>query len=406
MKEKNRYDHALWRIMEQMLEVESMEDALSGSLDIIMDTIGSEAGAVWLLDPQTNRLYPMFHRGPVDISGISIENGSGIEGVVTRTGKSVIIADTHSDARYDGSIFDDQGMDTKTMLCVPLSDPEKTIGCVQLINLKNGGQFDQDQLQLCERMASLAAITIAEKGLSIGDAEEKDILVSLSDVTKEFESGGETVKILKGINLNVYQGELLVVLGESGCGKSTMMNIIGGMDSLTNGTLMIEGKDYSHPSEAELTMYRRNYIGFVFQSYNLMPNLSAIDNVRFIAEICPDPLTPEEAIGLVGLTSRADNFPAQMSGGQQQRVAIARALVKNPKLILADEPTAALDYETSIEVLEAFERAVKTKHTTVIMITHNPEIGKMADRVVKLRSGRVFSIKKNAKPLKAAELEW
>ncbi|MBQ3865621.1 MAG: ABC transporter ATP-binding protein [Clostridia bacterium] len=255
-------------------------------------------------------------------------------------------------------------------------------------------------------MASLAAITIAEKGLTVGEAEDKEVLISLQNVTKEFRVPGRVSQVLKGINLNVYKGEFLVVLGESGCGKSTMMNIIGGMDYLTNGKLIVEGKDYSHPTDEELTLFRREYIGFIFQSYNLMPNLSAIDNVRFIAEICRDPMPPEEAIAKVGLGEKANRFPSQMSGGQQQRVAIARAIVKRPKLILADEPTAALDYETSIEVLSVIEEIVKNEQTTVIMITHNPEIGKMADRVVKLKNGRVFSIKHNASPLKAKELEW
>lgn len=291
------------------------------------------------------------------------------------------------------------------MLCVALNDMKKVIGCIQLIN-KRGGAYDREEIQLCERMASLAAITIDEKGLLISDSEDREILVTLENVTKEFRFPGHVSHVLKGINLNIYKGEFLVVLGESGCGKSTMMNIIGGMDYLTEGKLTVEGADYSHPTDAELTMYRRKYIGFIFQSYNLMPNLSALDNVRFIAELCDDPMSPNEALARVGLAEKGGSFPAQMSGGQQQRVAIARALVKRPKLILADEPTAALDYETSIEVLSAIEEMVKTEKSTVVMITHNPEIGKMADRVVKMKNGRVFSIKRNAKPLKATDLEW
>ncbi|MCR5843434.1 MAG: ABC transporter ATP-binding protein [Oscillospiraceae bacterium] len=212
--------------------------------------------------------------------------------------------------------------------------------------------------------------------------------------------------MLKGINLDIYKNELVIVLGESGCGKSTMVNIIGGMDNLTDGELIIEGKDFSHPTEAELTQYRREYLGFVFQSYNLMPNLTAQENVQFIAEIATDPMTAEEAIAKVGLTDRADNFPAGLSGGQQQRVAIARAIVKRPAIIFADEPTAALDYETSIEVLSVLEEIMKEQGTTVVMITHNAEIAKMANRVVKLKNGLVSSIKINLHPLSAAELSW
>ena len=401
-----RFVQATWQIMEQLLNVDDLSEALAGSLEIILKELNSEAGALWVLDEKTDRLHPVYHVGPCDISGISIENGIGIEGTVTKTGKSVRIEDASSDPRYEGSIYDDQGLAVRSMLCVALSGQEKRIGCIQLINKKDGSAYDAEEQRLAERMAALAAMTIEEKGLLASECEEKEVLISLQNVIKDFRNPGNTIRVLKGINLDIYKGEFLVVLGESGCGKSTMMNIIGGMDYLTEGTLLVEGKDYSHPTDRELTEYRRHYIGFIFQSYNLMPNLSALDNVRFIAEISDSPMAPEEALSRVGLSGKGGSFPAQMSGGQQQRVSIARALVKNPKLILADEPTAALDYETSIEVLQTIEEIVKEKNTTVIMITHNPEIGKMADRVVKIRSGRVFSIKKNAHPLKASQLEW
>ncbi|MBR6101866.1 MAG: ATP-binding cassette domain-containing protein [Ruminococcus sp.] len=406
MAETNRFTKATWDIMEQLLNVPDLETALSGSLEIIVETLNSEAGAIWLLDRNTDRLTPMFHIGPADISNISVENGLGIEGLVTKTGESVIISDAASDSRFDGSVFDDNGLTAKTMLCVPLNNLHEVIGCVQIVNKKGGGSFDEEELALCEHMASLAAITIDEKGFSIDLGEQKDVLASLRGVTKEFNTGGGVLKVLKGINLDIYKNEFVVVLGESGCGKSTMMNIVGGMDFLTEGSLTIEGKDFSHPSDAELTKYRRQYIGFIFQSYNLMPNLTALENVQFIAELVDDPMSSEDAIASVNMTQRANNYPGQMSGGQQQRVSIARALVKRPKLILADEPTAALDYTTSIEVLTAIEDVVKKQGTTVLMITHNVEIAKMADRVVKVRSGRIASIKKNMHPLHASELVW
>ncbi|MCR4804044.1 MAG: ABC transporter ATP-binding protein [Clostridia bacterium] len=262
MAEEKRFTRATWQIMEQILEVDNLEDALAGSLEIIVETLCSEAGAIWFLDTKTDRLSPLFHIGPVGISNITVENGLGIEGVVTKTGKSI------------------------------------------------------------------------------------------------------------------------------------MMNIVGGMDFLTDGQLLIEGKDFSHPSEAELTKFRREYVGFIFQAYNLMPNLTALENVEFIAELVDDPMSSEEAIAKVKLSERANNYPGQMSGGQQQRVSIARAIVKRPKLILADEPTAALDYTTSIEVLSVIEDIVRNQGTTVMMVTHNVEIAKMADRVVKVRNGRIASIKK------------
>ena len=406
MAEEKRFAKATWQIMEQLLEVESLDDALSGSLEIIVNTLNSEAGAIWLLDPKTDRLSPLFHIGPADVSNITVENGLGIEGIVTKTGKSVMVTDAASDARFDGTVFDDNGLVTKTMICVPLNNLHDVIGCVQIVNKKDGSLYDEEELQLCERMAALAAITIDEKGLIVDLGEQKEILATLKNVTKEFPSGDGVLKVLKGINLDIYKNEFVVVLGESGCGKSTMMNIVGGMDFLTDGTLTIEGKDFSHPTDAELTKYRREYIGFIFQAYNLMPNLTALENVQFIAELVKDPMDAAEAINKVGLSARANNYPGQMSGGQQQRVSIARAIVKKPKLILADEPTAALDYTTSIEVLSVIEDIVKNQGATVMMVTHNVEIAKMADRVVKVRGGRIASIKKNLHPVHAQELVW
>ena len=406
MIQEKRLMKATWQIMEQLLEVDRIDEALSGSLDIIVNTLESEAGAIWILDENTNRLIPMFYIGAADISGVSVENGIGIEGAVTGTGKSVIVSDAANDPRFDGYVFDDYGLVTKSMICVPLNNLHDVIGCVEIVNKKDGTLYDAEELKICERMAALAAITIEEKGLFIDAGEKKEVLATLRNVTKEYPSGDGKVQVLKGINLDIYKNEFVVVLGESGCGKSTMMNIIGGMDSLTDGVITVEGRDLSHPTEAELTRYRREFVGFIFQSYNLMPNLTAIENVRFIAEIVNDPMPSEEAIEKVRLTDRANNFPGQMSGGQEQRVSIARAIVKRPKLILADEPTAALDHSTSIEVLSVIEDIVKNQGATVLMVTHNSEIAKMADRVVKLRGGRIASIRKNVHPLHAEELVW
>ena len=406
MTEDKRLARASYEIMEQLLEVDQLEEALAGSLEIIVRTLDCEAGVIWYLDPKTGRLSPLFHIGPSDISDISIENGVGVEGVVTSTGKSALIADAASDPRFEGTVFDESGFTAKSMICVPLNNLHDVIGCVQLINKKDGGSFGEGELRICERMAALAAIVIEEKGLSVDHGGEKEIMISLRGVTKEFPAGDGVVQVLKGINLDIYKNEFLVVLGESGCGKSTMVNIIGGMDSLTDGQLLIDGKDFSHPTSRELTDFRREYLGFVFQSYNLMPNLTAQENVQFIADLAEDPMSAEEAIARVGLSDRADNFPAALSGGQQQRVAIARAIVKRPRIIFADEPTAALDYQTSIEVLSIFDEIRKDRGTTVVMITHNPEIAKMANRVVKIKNGRVGSIRTNLHPLRAEELVW
>lgn len=406
MKDNKRFINATWEIMQGILEEDNLEEALSHSLEILIGVLRAEAGVIWILSKSKTRLIPMFHQGPADLSGVTIENGKGLESQVITTGESVVIRDPDENEAFEGTVFDGGGFETQTMICVPLKSFEETYGCIQIINKKDGESFDEEDLQLCERMAAISALTIGEKGLSIEEEESREVLVSLREVIKEFENPGRISRVLKGINLDVYKGEMAVILGESGCGKSTMMNIIGGMDLLTDGQLLVEGVDYSHPTDKELTLYRRHYIGFIFQSFNLMPNLTAEENVKFIAEISENPMDPKDALAQVGLAEKANSFPAALSGGQQQRVAVARALVKNPKLILADEPTAALDHETSIEVLTAIEEIVKEKNTTVLMVTHNPEIGKMADRVIKLRNGRVYSIKRNLNPLPAKDLVW
>jgi len=203
----------------------------------------------------------------------------------------------------------------------------------------------------------------------------------------------------------VYEGELLVLLGESGCGKSTVLNIIGGLDQLTSGSFKFRDQNFSRADEKPLTDYRREHIGFVFQSYHLMPNLTAKQNLQFIAELKEDSEDADKLLELVGLSERKTNYPSQMSGGQQQRVSIARALVKKPHLVLADEPTAALDCATSIEVLEVIEQ-VAAAGVSVMMVTHNEEITKMANRVIRMRNGKIDEIKINRYPCKPSELVW
>lgn len=404
---KNTKQTALiYRVMMSLLDVEQLDEALSGTLDIILESLSCELGAVWLLDEESGMLKCVISAGEFDLTEISVENGIGAEGIATLTGQSVSKPAIEGAISADGCIFDDVGVKTRTLLCVPLNTTKKYIGCIAVANKTSGEFYTAEELDLLEKTAALAALTIEEKGLVLPNHIHGRTIISLRDIRKDYPSGDTVLHVLKGINLDIYENEFVVVLGESGCGKSTMMNIIGGMDYPTSGTLIVEGKDFSRPTEKQLTDYRRDYLGFIFQSYNLMPNLTARENIRFIAEITKDPLPVDEAIRLVGLEERAGNYPSQMSGGQQQRVSIARALVKNPKMILADEPTAALDFQTGQEVLRVIERIVKEKGTTVIMITHNVEIAKMAHRVVKLRNGQISSIKTNLSPLSADEISW
>jgi ABC-type lipoprotein export system ATPase subunit len=249
-------------------------------------------------------------------------------------------------------------------------------------------------------------------GMTIADTERLQpawtpgiSIMEARGVTREFQNGDVVTKVLKGVNLDVFEGEFLVLLGESGCGKSTLLNILGGMDHPTAGSFEVFGEEYAHATQAQLTDYRRDNIGFIFQSYNLMPNLNAQQNLELIASLVPNPMDAVEALRIVNLAGREHNYPSMMSGGQQQRVSIARALMKRPSIIMADEPTAALDYTTSIEVLSVMERII-AEGTTMIMVTHNEEICRMADRVVRMRNGRMDEVTVNRRKAHATDLVW
>ena len=225
-------------------------------------------------------------------------------------------------------------------------------------------------------------------------------------LTKVYHMGEVDVHALRGVDLELIAGELMVLLGPSGSGKSTLLNILGGLDTPTDGTVHYRDRDLTHADERQLTDYRRHHVGFVFQFYNLMPSLTARENVQAVTEIVRNPMTPEEALALVHLQDRMDHFPAQLSGGEQQRVAIARAIAKNPSVLLCDEPTGALDSETGVLVLEALERANQQLGTTTALITHNADIGGMADRVVHIMDGRISSVQRNTTRKRASELTW
>lgn len=233
-----------------------------------------------------------------------------------------------------------------------------------------------------------------------------DDYVVFDNVRKVYHVGEVDIEALKNATFTVKKGELVVIVGESGSGKTTMLNILGGMDTLTSGKVTIDGKVVSELNEHELTNYRRYDTGFVFQFYNLVQNLTAKENVQLATEICDEPLDAEEILKSVGLGHRINNFPGQLSGGEQQRVAIARALAKNPKILLCDEPTGALDYVTGKAILQLLQDQVRKNGKTVLIITHNSALTPMADRVVRLKSGEVIDVSVNEKPTPIAEIEW
>ena len=400
------YTQVIWEITRLLQESESLEEALRVSLGMVVKAVDAEAGTIWFYNKKGDgRIYPSFWIGGADLTGMSLATGEGIAGAVVEQGTTTVVKDCQKDKRWAGRFDKKTGFVTKSMICVPLINKYEVIGCIQIINKNDGSLYTDADVDLAENLAMLTAIAVDAKGLNLGFTKEKPILVSLRNITKTFGKDENQVQVLKGVNLDIREGEFLVILGESGCGKSTMLNIIGGMDQPTSGSVIFEDKDYAKADEEELTLYRRNSVGFIFQAYNLMPTLTAEENLNFIGELSDNAMSAAEALKSVGLYEKRKNYPAQMSGGQQQRVSIARALVKRPRLILADEPTAALDYETSIEVLTVLEEVIKSG-TTLLMVTHNEEIAKMANRVIRMQGGVVAEVTMNSRPASAKELIW
>ena len=230
--------------------------------------------------------------------------------------------------------------------------------------------------------------------------------LEVKDLKKSYGEGGGYVQVLKGINAGVEQGEMCVIQGTSGSGKSTLLNCIGGLDTVDSGSIVVDGQEVAGLNSKALSNYRREKLGFIFQFYNLVPNLTALENVELALQICKDPLDARTVLEEVGLRERLTNFPAQLSGGEQQRVSIARALAKNPKLLLCDEPTGALDYQTGKAILKLLQDTCRERGMTVIVITHNSALTPMADRVIKIKNGKVSRMTENAHPTPVEEIEW
>ncbi len=230
--------------------------------------------------------------------------------------------------------------------------------------------------------------------------------ISLTGVTKQYKMGEVVIDALSGVDFSLEKGQLCIVVGPSGAGKTTLLNILGGMDFCTDGQIVVDGEHIEAYDRKKLTAYRRETVGFVFQFYNLVQNLTALENVELASQICKNPMDPKKVLCQVGLGERLNNFPAQLSGGEQQRVSIARALAKNPKLMLCDEPTGALDYQTGKHVLQLLQQTCRDAGMTVIIITHNQAIAPMADKIVKVRNGTVSEILDNATPTPIEAIEW
>lgn len=250
-------------------------------------------------------------------------------------------------------------------------------------------------------MISAGGPTFTWEGYAIND-----VLIQMKDAARTYLMGEVHVKALHSVNLTIRRGELVVILGPSGSGKSTLLNLLGGMDRPDRGRMTVSGRNLADASDRSLTRYRRQDVGFVFQFYNLIPDLTARENVALAAKLVPNPLSIEEVLIDVGLRERMDHFPAQLSGGEQQRVSIARALVKRPKILLCDEPTGALDFETGKRVLTLLARINQERGTTVVIVTHNTPLAEMAGRVIRMRSGCIAGITENAVPVSPDQIEW
>ncbi|MDD6881693.1 MAG: ATP-binding cassette domain-containing protein [Firmicutes bacterium] len=401
---KNYY-LAIGKIQKCIANAETLDEAFQGSLRIIIENCNAEQAVIWYADKSDkDRLHPYYWISPLDMMSKAHSIGEGCVGRVYESQKTEFIGnfkenpDTCAEADF-------KGVEIGSMICVPFSNEYENLGCIQIITTAGNRTFTEEDADMCEIMVMMAAMAITENEDRLVPWHAGEVVISLSDICREFNNGEVITKVLKGVNLDIYKGEFLTLLGESGCGKSTLLNIIGGMDQATSGKFTYLGQDFSNATQEQLTEFRRSNVGFIFQGYNLMPNLNALQNLDLIGELVDDPMDSSEALDMVGLSQRKNNYPSQLSGGQQQRVSIARALVKKPQIILADEPTAALDYATSIEVLSVMEKIVESG-ATLIMVTHNEEISRMADRVVHMRDGRMYEVTVNRHRAKATDLVW
>ncbi len=398
----------VWNVTNLLQTSRNLEEVLDTALTQAMRAVNAESGTIWLTGEDGDFLYPYLLHGPNigGMKGLKQKIGEGIAGWVTQNRKPQIVIDTSLDPRWTTWFDSHTGYATRSMICVPLVTTNSCIGSLQLLNKQDDTLFNENDLLHCEDLATLIAIAVENRGLVIREEAKREVLIHLEQVNKTYQMGEVMVEALRGVSIDIYKGELLVILGASGCGKSTMLNILGGMDRVSSGRIVVNKWDLSQANEKELTNYRKDEIGFVFQFYNLIPDLTAGENIALAAELAHNPLAVDEVLQEVGLIHKKDHFPSQMSGGEQQRVSIARAIVKRPRILLCDEPTGALDYQTGKNILVLLEKIARNTGNNVIIVTHNSAFGAMADRVLKMRSGQLIETIKNPYPVPAEQIEW
>ncbi len=386
---------------------DTLNNAIRTGMKLILENSMADYAIIWYIsgsDDNTKSIKPYYWICPSDMTTLHYFPGEGIPGRVFLNKKREILTDFEAEAdEQTKSEF--SSFSVGSLVCVPLVSDEQNLGCVEFIKTKENGRFSEDEADVCELLCMMGQYAIEVYDPLPKASVNKPVILSARDITKSFQNGDEVLQVLKKVNFDVFEGEFLCFLGESGSGKSTILNIIGGILDADGGSLKFKGKELIGLSRDELTVYRRDNIGFIFQSYNLMPNLNIRDNLNLIAELVDEPADSLEMLELVGIADKALSYPSQLSGGQQQRASIARALVKKPCLVLADEPTAALDYETSVGVLSVFEN-IKKSGATLVMVTHNEAITHMADRIIRFKGGRSYETIVNSNPVKASELEW
>lgn len=402
MNEKDlKYYKVIGKLHSAISSAKSFEEAVKEGLKAILRTGIADYAVIRYVNTKEKTLCPYYWICPGDLTAQYCHLGKGSVGKAYEENSPILCEDPENEP--GGEFYRSLGV--CSLFCVPFACKNTDLGCIEYLKKEESGTFSSEDRDVCVLLSMIAQMTIEEEAPLPETPEKRELLLSVRDVYKTYKNGEEYTTVLKGVSFDLFKGEFLCFLGESGCGKSTMLNILGGLLSADSGSISYGERELIGASDAALTDYRRKKTGFVFQSYNLMPNLTARQNLDLIASLVKDPLPSKEALDLVGLGDKANNYPSTLSGGQQQRISIARALVKRPEILFADEPTAALDYKTSIEVLSVFDRVVKSG-TTLVMVTHNEEITKMADRVIRFKDGRTYEITVNTHKLKAEELEW
>lgn len=379
----------------RITESKTFKQAVQNSLKVLTENKFSDYAIIWIKHSD-GTFRPVYWLCPFDLTS-EVRGQDSLVSKSLETNEPQIFSNSSDKSNKIASINEEY-----ESFVSPISLVNQGMGCIEFIKL---GKFNEEEKDAFQVLTMLLEVEINTNSPLVDVNEDKEVILSLKDIKKSFKNGETMLQVLKGINFNVYKGEFLCLLGESGCGKSTILNIIGGLIPADSGSLKFKDQELVGCSTKELTKYRRDNIGFIFQQYNLMPNLTAVQNVKLIAELAKDSMDEIEALKMVNLEEKANSYPSMLSGGQQQRISIARALVKKPKLVLADEPTAALDYETSIEVLSVFEKVMETG-STLVVVTHNEEIAKMANRVIRFRQGQVYEISVNLHPAKATDLKW